>query len=141
MWKDLLFEYCIKYNKTPSQKKKYKNQNIGQWLQNQKSKIKSNKDKIYTELSENKYVKESLDNYLNPLKKWNYCKDILFEYCDYYKIRPLHNITYKNNNIGSWLQTQKKKIKSNTEEIYIKLSENKYVKQSLDKYLEYLKYK
>ena len=35
----------------------------------------------------------------------------------------------------------KKKIKTNSDEIYVKLSEYKYVKQSLDKYLEYTKNK
>ena len=76
------------------------------------------------------------------MKKWNEWKELLFKYCDENKQIPTARTKYKKQNIGIWLQTQKKRnIKSNTDEIYIKLSENKYVKQSLDKYLEYKKNK
>ena len=62
-------------------------------------------------------------------------KDLLFEYSNEHKKVPMNKINYKNQNIGQWLQDQKKKIKSNTDNVYINLSKNKYVKQSLDKYL------
>jgi len=48
---------------------------------------------------------------------------------------PVRRTNYKKQNIGIWLQNQKKKIKSNIDDIYIKLSENECVKESLDKYL------
>ncbi len=48
---------------------------------------------------------------------------------------PIYNCKYKDQNIGMWLQDQKKKINSVTSDIYKKLSENKYVKESLDLYL------
>jgi phage tail tube protein FII len=47
----------------PTQNTKYKEANIGAWLNNQKKKIKSKEDNIYIELSINKYVKEELDRY------------------------------------------------------------------------------
>ena len=90
-WKNLLFEYCNEYKQIPTQKMKYKNQNIGSWLSTQKKKIKYNSDDVYIKLSENKYVKESVEYYLNPEKKWNEDKDLLFEYCNEYKQKPLYN--------------------------------------------------
>ncbi len=68
---ELLFEYCILYKKVPTQKTKYYNKNIGVWLQHQKEKIKTNSDEIYVKLSENIYVKKSLDKYLEYKKNKN----------------------------------------------------------------------
>ena len=65
--------------------------------------------------------------------KW---KDILFEYCNKYTLVPSQKIEYNKYNIGSWLNDQKKKISKNTDNIYIKLSTNKYVKDNLDLYLD-----
>jgi len=42
---------------------------------------------------------------------------------------------YKNINIGMWLQTQKIKINSKTDELYLKLSVNPIIKNNLDEYL------
>jgi hypothetical protein len=67
----LLFEYCDKNKKTPPQKLIYKNQHIGGWFSHQKQKINSETDYIYIKLATNQYVKNSLDQYLNPDKKWN----------------------------------------------------------------------
>jgi len=117
--KDLLFEYSNDNDKIPTRKIKYKNKNIGHWLQRQKNKINYNTDDIYIKLSENKYVKQSLDKYLNPEKKWNEWKDLLFKYSNKHKRIPTNKIRYKNRNIGKWLHNQKKKMKSNTDNIYI----------------------
>ena len=144
-WRDLLFEYCNINKQMPIKKTKYKNQNIGQWLHNQKKKVKCNTDYVYVKLSKNEYVKQSLDEYLeykeinkNKIKLlWNEWKELLFEYCDTHKKIPSIKLKYKQQNIGCWIRNQKNKIKNNTNELYIKLSKNKYVKQSLDKYLEY----
>ena len=46
-----------------------KNINIGKWFHHQKEKINSSDDNIYIELSLNKYVKKSLDDYLNKKKE------------------------------------------------------------------------
>ena len=73
-----------------------------------------------------------MDNNLNPENKWNKLKKLLFKYCNKNKKVTTKKIKYKNQNIGTWLQNQKTKIKSNTDDIYIKLSENEYVKKSLD---------
>jgi len=133
--KRLLFEFCDINKRTPTQKEVYKGNRCGQWLQHQKNKIRSNKDELYIKLSQNKYVKESLDEYLDPELIWNKSKDLLFEFCDINKRTPQNKEVYKGNRCGQWLQDQKKKIRSNKDELYIKLSQNKYVKESLDKYL------
>ena len=135
-WKILLFEYCNINKSVPANKIIYKNHKIGKWLQHQKSKINDVNSDIYIKLSENIYVKNSLDDYLNPDNIWNNWKILLFEYCNINKRVPIQRITYKNYKIGQWLQNQKNKINNVNSDIYIKLSENVYVKNSLDNYLK-----
>src|SRR3990170_1914073 len=113
-------------------------------LQHQKKKIIGKESDIYKKLSENKYVKESLDEYLENKEKnkdkkkfdGNESKNLLFEYCDENKKVPTNKTEYKGKLIGSWLYTQKKNIIGKESDIYKKLSENKYVKESLDEYLK-----
>src|SRR3989344_3669684 len=141
--KELLFEFCEKEKRCPIQKEQFKNQNIGTWLQTQKKKIKNKDDEIYKKLSINKYVKESLDEYLINKDKnkdkekleWKQLKELLFEFCEKEKRCPIKKEQYKNQNIGMWLQHQKTKIKNKDDEIYKKLSISQYVKESLVKYL------
>ena len=78
--KKLLNEYCDENKCAPQSTTIYKNQNIGIWFQYQKGKIESIDDDIYIKLSENEYIKRSLDEYLNPDGKWNALKKLLFEY-------------------------------------------------------------
>ncbi len=47
---------------------------------------------------------------------------------------PLYNTKFENFGIGTWFYIQKKKINSINDELYKKLSENKIVKQELDKF-------
>ncbi len=132
----ILFEYCDKYQKTPSYKEKYKGRRIGTWLADQKFKINSTDDEIYKKLATNSYVKESVDYYLNPNKLFSEWRSLLFEYCDQNQHVPHCKEIYKDKNVGQWLSRQKKKLCSREDDIYLKLSENPYVKESLDKYLE-----
>ena len=60
----LLFEYTNINKKAPSRKIKYKNQTIGWFLADAKSKITDISDELYTKLSINEYIKASIDNYL-----------------------------------------------------------------------------
>jgi superfamily II DNA or RNA helicase len=143
-WGTLLFEYCEKNKCVVQQKTVYKNQNIGMWLKAQKGKINNADDDLYKKLSKNAYVKRSLDEYLINVKKnenkdklsWEQLKTLLFEYCDNNKCVPDLKTVYNNQNIGIWLHTtQKRNINNTSDELYIKLSTNKYVKENLDKYL------
>jgi len=137
-WQQLLFKYCNENECAPLRRIKYENYNIGSWLQDQKKKINSVNDDIYIKLSINEYIKKNLDEYLNPDSKWNDWQELLFEYCDENKYTPQQKTKYENQNIGGWLGTQKKQISSVDDEIYIKLSTNKYVKKNLDDYLKYI---
>lgn len=65
----LLKEFVEKNNRVPKCKENYKNINIGNWLQHQKSDIESKDDEIYKKLSKNKILKENIDEYLNTKKK------------------------------------------------------------------------
>ncbi len=133
--KELLFEFCNKNKKVPTQREEFKNIKIGDWLQDQKKKIKHIEDETYKKLSVNQYVKISLDTYLGIIDNWNIKKELLFEFCNDKKRIPFQKEEYKNENIGLWLSNQKSKIKSIKDKIYIKLSVNEYIKKCLDKYL------
>jgi superfamily II DNA or RNA helicase len=141
----LLFQYCDDNNHVPTQKNKINNINLGSWLQTQKSKINSMEDKLYIKLSSNKHVKDNLDEYLKNVEKNKdkeklshdkWCK-LLFQYCDDNNKVPTRNTTVNNIKLGLWFHTtQKRKINSSEDELYKKLSTNKYVKDNLDEYLE-----
>ena len=136
--KDLLFEFCNENKRTPNQKDKYKNQNIGSWLHAQKNKIKDKESDIYLKLCINEYVKDNLYTYLinkDNILTFDQLKDLLFEFCNENKKTPIQTEKYKNQNIGSWLSTQKKKIKDKESDMYLKLFINEYVKDNLDTYL------
>ena len=142
----LLFEYCDLYKKVPTNKTEYKNQRIGLFLQNKKTKIKNQTDPIYIELSVNTYVKKSLDENLmyreatkdkEKISRKELIK-LLFEYCDLYKKVPVYTTKYKNQPIGKFLHRQKERINNSMDTAYIELSENSYIKKSLDAYLIYL---
>ena len=147
-YKNLLFDYTIKFNKVPPKRSVYEKYRIGRWLEMQKRKITSTEDELYKILSVNNIVKESLDNYLQYKKEysgkqrlsWETQKEILFDYTTKFnKMPPQKKHVYKECNIGEWISTQKKKIISSEDELYKKLSVNKIVKESLDKYLQYRK--
>ena len=143
-WKILLFEFCNINKRVPKKNEQYKNNKIASWLQNQKEKINDKNNTFYINLSENSYVKESLDEYLENKDKnkdkekltYEQWKFLLFEFSNNNKRVPKQNEQYKNNNIGKWLQHQKEKINDKNNTFYINLSENSYVKESLDEYLE-----
>jgi hypothetical protein len=146
---NILLEYC--QNNIPPSNCIYKNINIGKFLHNVVlDTIKNDKHEWYIKLSPNKHLKNFIDNKLKNMEKddinenlsWNDIKDILFEYSDINHNVPTKKIIYKNANIYSFLLDQKNTIKNKTRnskkyteiELYIKLSENNYVKQYLDKY-------
>ena len=112
-------------------------------LNNKKSNIINKTSNMYIILSENEYVKDNLDLYLiNKDKNKDkekldpeQSKDLLFEFCNEFKKCPISRETYKTINIGSWLNEQKRIILNKTSNMYIKLSENEYVKDNLDLYL------
>ena len=68
---------------------------------------------------------------------WNKMCKLLFEYCNKKGKYPKSTTKYKGFNIGSWLMAQKREIKSAQNNKYKKLCKNKYIRQALDKNLEY----
>jgi len=137
--KDLLFRFVEKYERVPKNIEKYENINIGQWFQNHKEKIISIECDVYKKLSENQIVKEEINRYLKNKEiklTWEEQKKLLFRFVEEYKKIPKSKETYKNVNIGMWLQTQKSKINSDQCDVYKKLSENFVVKENLDQYLK-----
>ncbi len=136
--KEVLFEFCNTYKKVPTQKDKYNNLNIGTWFLSQKNIINSIEDDLYEKLSMNKYIKSNLDNYLKEKKDKKDKKDkidFLFKFCDINKRTPILKEEYENVNIGILFSNQKNNINNIEDELYKKLSENIYVKKSLDEYL------
>src|SRR5579862_483652 len=145
--KKLLFKYCNKNKKMPLRKETYKNINLGTWYRHQKEKIDDSENKMFIILSENKYVKEDLIRNLeiktkNKDKKkltFDQLAQLLFKYCNENKKVPSHKELYENVNLGTWYHNQKNRM-DNSENKLCKLykffTENKYVKENLDKYLE-----
>lgn len=121
-----------------------KNIKIGRWFDGQKCKIKSKNDELYKKFSVNEYLKKNIDqlfenrknNIGNTKMTYDESKILLFEYCDKYKKFPPLEEVYKNVKIGRWLDKQKSKIFSASDEKYIELTKNKYVKNSIDTLLE-----
>ena len=134
---NLLLEYIQINNNIPPYKECYKNVHIGYWLTNQKTKINSTKDELYIKLSENNILKKCLDEYLSREKNNTFEEslNLLLEYIEVNKKVPLVRESYKNKNIGYWLNQQKKKINSSKDDMYIKLSKNEILKKCLDEYL------
>ncbi len=135
-WKKILFEYCDIHKKCPPATTKYKNINIGIWLNHQKKKILSTDDKLYKELSTNKHIKKALDSFLENKTKPNIdFKQVLFEYCDKNNKCPTFRASYNDVKIGHYLAREKKKIKSTNDDLYKQLSKNNVLKEHLDEYL------
>ncbi len=141
--KDLLFEYSNKHQMVPTKRMSYKNCLLGRWLSAQKREITSNKDEMYIKLSQNEYVKNSINKYfLNKEKEKDKIKlsldewrHLLFEYADEYKTGPTQKTSYKKAKVGTWFSNQKAKIENKEDKLYIKLSENNYIKICLDKHI------
>ena len=63
--KQLCFQFCTENSAYPKERDVYKGSNIGQWLKGQFKHITSKTCDRYKELSQNKYIKERLDDYLS----------------------------------------------------------------------------
>jgi superfamily II DNA or RNA helicase len=141
---ELLFEYVREHKITPKGSEVYKEYGIGQWFQDQKKVIISQKDEIYLLLSKNKVVKDELDRYLEVVEqnkdKKNFTLEestkLFLEYVELNQSLPLWNKTYGGKTIGQWFNDMKKKIYSSNDEMYKILSVNKLVKENLDSYIK-----
>jgi len=141
--KDLFFEFVEKNNRLPIKRESYKNINIGMWYQTQKGKINDTESDIYKQLSVNLIIKDNLDEYLKN-KEMNKDKlkltfdellNLLSEFVEKNNRCPMNRESYKNWNIGTWYQHQKKKINDAKSDIYKQLSVNSIIKDNLDEYL------
>ncbi len=141
-----MFEFCDKNGRCPTKKEQYKECNVWQWLQHQKTKINNSSNEIYKLLSTNNYVKCNLDAYIqklesNPnkiIRTFDKSKELLFEFCEENGRCPAFKEQYKECNVRQWLQDQKKKINNISDEIYKLLSTNTHIKCNLDEYIQKL---
>lgn len=67
---------------------------------------------------------------------FNEMKYLLFEYSDINKKCPSEKTVYENQHIGTFLKHIKRKLTQKTEQKYLTLGQNKYVKKVLDDYLD-----
>ncbi|AYV82277.1 MAG: superfamily II helicase, partial [Homavirus sp.] len=116
---------------------------LGFWFHKQKGKLDKGKSDIYKKLSENTYVKKSLDEYIVS-KETNKDKvkldykgwiKLLFEYVDENKCIPAYRTEHNGSNIGRWYYDKRTDINNNLQ-LYKDLSANKYIKQDLDEYID-----
>jgi superfamily II DNA or RNA helicase len=104
---------------------------------------KSNYDKknIKSEINKEKennlilqeFVKVKCVNYEEI---WEIKKNLLFKYCEYFKKIPISGEKYENCILFNWFQNQLKKINSIDNILYIKLTENIFLKKYIDYYLK-----
>jgi len=142
---NLLLEFVEKNNRVPQRREKYKNINIGGFYQDRKKIIKSDKDELYIKLSKDEIIKENLDqlfiNREKNKKKLKLSQDekisLLFDFVEINNRVPQRREKYKNINIGGFYQNRKKIIKSDKDELYIKLSKNEILKENLDQLFIY----
>lgn len=134
-WKNLLFDFVNLNKRIPKRFEIFNQYKIGLWLQNQKTKIKNKDDIKYKILSENFYVKKTLDECLETNNKKDEWIKLLNEFANVYKRCPKTREIYDDVDLGNWFHRKKKYIKSN-DELYIKLSKNIYVKNFIDEYLK-----
>jgi superfamily II DNA or RNA helicase len=137
-----LIKYIEKYNKIPNQRNNdYDTRCLYRWyLKQKRNSIKCRY--TYNKLSNILVIKQNIDEYIDlknkNIKKINFqeMQQLLFEYCDIYKEAPKHNTYYKNYCIGSWLNGKKQKIKSFSDDLYVRLAKNIFVKQKIDMYFD-----
>jgi superfamily II DNA or RNA helicase len=140
----LVCKYCDEHGHTPYQKCIFENQNIGSWYSTQKSDIRNVEDELYQKMKHNKYIKNNLEKYLDKREQkkdnvklsWDEMYELVCEYSNINKHEPIQKCVFKNQNVGSWLSSQKAKINSTDDELYQKMKHNKYIKSNLDNYLE-----
>ena len=139
----LLFEWCNRHKKTPMSSKMYNGINIGNWYVTHRYSICDKEDNKYKKLSKNVYVKnnldKSLDNRFSGKVKltWDQKCELLFEWCNENKKTPANSKIYKDFNIGNWYVNQRVSICNKEHNKYKILSKNVYVKNNLDKSLDY----
>ncbi len=123
--KELLFKYIEKNNKIPSYK-------VCPWYYQQKFKILSKECDFYINLSENKIIKDDLNEYLEREKNMTYEEHIeyLFKF-----VKDNNRIPKKDE--FSWYNSQKTKyLESKDSDIYKILSKNEVLKKDLDEFIE-----
>lgn len=138
----LLFEYSSDNKKVPPLKLIYKGFNIGNFLGTQKSmiKIEGIEHNRYKILSENVYVKYSLDAFLKRTGRIKITDDdekikLISVYCELNKRIPNNGEKHDNHCVGYWYKEMRKKIIGGDDQLYIQLSQNEYIKKHLDAYL------
>jgi hypothetical protein len=138
----LFFSFCNENHRCPMRKELYQDQKVGRWFEHKKACLTSQNDEIYNSLATNLYAKRQMDNFLekraSPTLTFDNWKKLLFEYANENKkcIQQGKKNFYNGHNLGRWFQNQLRNFNSINDKIYKILSENIYVKESLDIFLE-----
>ncbi len=125
-------------NRVPKKNEEYKEMKINTWFKDQKERITSKDSDLYRRFAENSLVKESIDTYLETKgtgkarKTFNESMAILFEFCEVHQRMPKLRECYKDSYPYIWYKDQRQKINSKDHDIYVKLSQNEYVKKHLN---------
>ena len=98
--------------------------------------MKNKNNNVYIILSENIYVKEILDKYLDRDIEYKKRYELLEEFCVLNKKTPPHTTIYKNFTLGEWWFYHKKRVNTTNDDIYVEFSKIPYIKDSLDEYLK-----
>lgn len=139
----LVNAYADKHKKAPSDSVVEDGEHIGRWLNNQKKKIGVAGDATYILLTQNDFIKKSVDEYLDNRVNKEGNKEVQFKkmfklVCDYSnknKMTPNNRTVDNGENIGLWLKKQREKVKEGDTKLRAILSENIYVKTNIDAYM------
>ncbi len=158
MWemkRQALFRFCDENNRIPKKKECYENVRIGKWLQSQKKKIIDIINVVYIKLSENQYIKNELDRYIEEKELRSHehkytiqqKKDLLLKYVNEKNKLPSCNEEYDNIKLGKFYSHLKEKIMSIQTPIYMEYQNIQIIKKDFDRYLkkkyersQYIKY-
>lgn len=138
---EIFKEFVMEKERVPICTEIYNGINIGKWYFHRKEDIKNNlDDKLQKLLSDiHVCVKQNLDEYLKKeVKSFEESFNIFKEFVIEEKRVPKKNETYKKCNVRAWYQTQKTKIKNNSDEKLQQLLSNVHecVKKDLEEYLQ-----
>ena len=133
-------EFIHAEQRIPAQREVFKSWRIGTWLSNQKRKVKDCECAVYIALSAiSPLLREELDRYLCIKEKtytWDEQLALCAEFIHAEQRIPADREVFKSWRIGTWLYTQKSKVKDCESAVYIALSAiSPLLREELDRYL------
>lgn len=146
-WVELLFDYVKQEGKAPEREVIHNDHKLGKWYIAQRCQIVDNNSPIYKELEHNPIIKSNLDIFIESIgfkrerRKITQSQkcDMIIEYVKRKNKIPVETTKDGDYPVGQWFCRYKYEIKhcehSKEHQFYIKLSQDKNIKNNIDEYL------